>query len=230
MYTRVGEYSNNAQNRTIALNIGIGYTPENVLAILCHECTHYFMETHLLNWEDADLNEQRTDVMANLIGFNQIMIDGYTGVSVITEEGQESFVNYQKTTSRKIGYISDDDCRILKELLPYFASKVKQARESHTRLIEVLVKLNRQIETASILEQQLSAIDIKNATIADHEALLEFQKCLCEYESRDMKAEINRFVEISESKNLDLIEQAIQKADALCIDMLRWCKVFQGQR
>jgi hypothetical protein len=225
---KVGEYSNTAQIRTITLNIGSGYTPENIFAILCHECTHYFMETHLLNWEDVDLNEQRTDVMANLIGFNHIMIDGYAGVSVITGENQERFVNYQRVSNRRIGYISADDCRILKGLLPYFASQAQQAREAQIELNNKKDKLNRQIAAASTLEQQLSVLNIKAISITDPDKLLCVQKCLCEYESRDIKAEINQFISISSSNDLALIEQATQKADSLCVDMLRWSTVFQG--
>lgn len=226
--TRVGEYSNTAQKRTITLNIGSGFTPENVLAILCHECTHCFMETHLLNWEDTDLNEQRTDVMANLIGFNSIMTAGYAGVSVITGEHQERLVNYQNISNRRIGYISEDDCRILKELLSDLTSQAQQAREAQIELKERKDTLNRQIAAASVLEQQLSALNIKFTNITDSDNLIGVQKCLCEYESRDIKAEINQFKAISESNDLSLIDQATQRIDALCVDMLRWCTVFQG--
>ena len=50
---------------------------DNMMAILCHECTHFFMEHYQLNVTDTELNEARTDTMAMLIGFRRQIISGY---------------------------------------------------------------------------------------------------------------------------------------------------------
>lgn len=224
----VGEYRNNSNSRHISLNIGSGFTPENVLAILCHEYTHYFMEFHSLNWTDTELNEQRTDVMANMIGFNRIMIAGYAGVSVIVDERQQDFVNYQKVNSRRIGYISEDDCKVIGKHLMVFATQIKDLHETRNRLVENRTALNRQIVAAKALLLQLSAIDVKNQRITDTSKISEIQKCLYEYESRSIEAEISHYTEICESNDLVRIEQAIHDIDTLCVEMLHWCSVFQG--
>ncbi|MBQ7217005.1 MAG: hypothetical protein IJS39_13595 [Synergistaceae bacterium] len=82
--SQAGTYSRTPHLRTITLKIRDYYGPNNAVAILCHECTHYFMEYNRLNWNDTDLNEQRTDIAANMIGFNRIMTEGYKGIDTLT--------------------------------------------------------------------------------------------------------------------------------------------------
>ena len=95
-----GQYTRNIEKRAIELNVRSDYDFDNIIAILCHECTHYFMEWNNLNIEDREQNERNTDITANLIGFSEFMIKGYR-----TSQKTEDHYSYQTVrTSKTIGY------------------------------------------------------------------------------------------------------------------------------
>ena len=122
--SQCGRFISNGPNKRIVINICEGFNIHNVIAILCHECTHYFMEVHSLNWDDTSLNELRTDVMANLIGFNSVMILGYKESSITKQEG-----SIQRTIRHKVGYITSKDCIDLKLLLTEYRIKLHEQEE-----------------------------------------------------------------------------------------------------
>ena len=96
---RAGEYRNEWSLRRITLNFNTAYSLENVIAILCHECSHYFMDYHSLNdYGEPDLYEIRNDVMCCLLGFYKELKDGYKESYV----GKSIFAQGRL----KIGYIN----------------------------------------------------------------------------------------------------------------------------
>lgn len=99
-------YINEDGRKTITVRIKPFYSGENVIAILCHEVTHYFMEHYRLDLINTSLNEQRTDIAANLIGFNIIMILGYREIRKVTESWNARIIK-----RHRIGYITESDCR-----------------------------------------------------------------------------------------------------------------------
>ena len=115
-----GSYQNDDDGRIIVVKIKPFYTADNVIAILCHEVTHYFMEHNRLNWENTALNEQRTDVAANLIGFNRIMTAGYRKIQKVTNSW-----NVRTIESHKIGYITESDCRDIGDFLHNYRNNLE---------------------------------------------------------------------------------------------------------
>ena len=209
---KAGEYQNTPQQRIITLYFKKYYTPDIVLAILCHECTHYFMEAHFLNWKDTSLNEQRTDVTANLIGFNKIMTLGY-GYSV----------------DYKIGYILQEDCEMLGRYLKDYQIKHHENIEKDAVLREKKDNIKRLLDTANTFEQQLDILDLKTITVTDQSMLSLIQESLYEYENRDLVDEIEQFRKKAESDNVDELNIVITGLETLCEDMIRWYSAFQAK-
>ena len=75
---RLGEYVHNYAEKEIRILVNQQWDAAILLAGLCHECTHYFMYSHMLNHADPDYNEGLTDTMACMIGFADVMIAGHS--------------------------------------------------------------------------------------------------------------------------------------------------------
>ena len=70
----LGQYDQNGSYSTIRMLVEPGTAPELLVAALCHECTHYFMRSYMLEDPDRQTNEGLTDTMACLLGFSEIML------------------------------------------------------------------------------------------------------------------------------------------------------------
>lgn len=93
------------------------------MAILCHECTHFFMQYNNLNWNDTELNERRTDIIACLIGFSKALSSGYEEREIINYK-----LGYNEIRHVMIGYISDKECKDLVDYLTYKRSIINHKK------------------------------------------------------------------------------------------------------
>lgn len=100
-----GTFNYTSGRKTIMVCIQEDYEYSNILAILCHEATHYFMYYNNLNFDDTQTNELRTDAIACLLGFSKILIDGYKPVISTTYSGYST-----KISTNRLGYIRYFDC------------------------------------------------------------------------------------------------------------------------
>lgn len=219
--TQAGSYQKTTYYyRSINIKIQRTYRPINILAILCHECTHYFMEFHKLNWNDTELNEQRTDVVANLIGFNNIMAEGY-----------REFKSFQngKSIVHKIGYITDKDCYDISYFLDKCRGEIIKNQETKELLSSLKENLKNRLEVAKTLAWQLQLIDIKNLKVQDTEQVAQIQKALYEIEACDISNEILKY-ETSLNEQLDTFqaEKENQKIEEFCSKLISWLSVLQG--
>lgn len=214
--TEAGSYqSNNAYDRIIKINIRSYYDPYHVFAVLCHECTHYFMEYHKLNWKDTELNEQRTDVIANLIGFNKAMLRGYREI-LIRQVG-----NTRKT--HKIGYITDRDCMDLAKFLKQRRKQIIKDKNGEERLSELKRDIEKYIETAKILSQQLKFFDFTELKAVTPECFTKFQKVITEIEARNIPAEISKYEhQLNKKMNFAELEKIKVLLERLCTDLVQW--------
>ena len=106
------------------------FTAEQLKAILCHEYTHYFMgSTRMDDWSDPALNERRTDVMSNMIGFSNIMIEGYY---VVTKADYQVF-SWDVKSSRAIGYLNVTEQKIVRKELLKVRKEVNKERKRKER-------------------------------------------------------------------------------------------------
>ena len=219
-----GHYNNSANGRIITVKIKPFYKHDNVLAILCHEVTHYFMEHNRLNWNDTELNENRTDVVANLIGFNRIMIAGY-------REIRNTVYSWDSRTieRHKIGYITESDCRDLGELLRNCRKIIRKKHEDEEQFSRMRQKTEQYLETAKTLSLHLSYIDPRNLKACTPERLREIQSVLMQKEVRDISGEILRIESslrnISDVSKMSLLHQEVSK---LCGDLSSWLAILNG--
>lgn len=214
--TEAGSYQRNYDyDRVIKINIRPYYSPYHIFAILCHECTHYFMEYNKLNWKDTELNEQRTDVIANLVGFNKVMLKGYR--EILTRQ------TANEKTTHKIGYITDKDCMDLAKFLKQRRKQIMQEKNKNQRLSELKRDIAKHIEAAKILSQQLEFFDFKQLKADTPERLAEFQKVIMEIEARNISAEINKYERrLNKKMNFAELEENKVLLERLCTDLVQW--------
>ena len=224
--TQAGTFRSTYAKKEIHLRIHKNYKPSNILAILCHECTHYFMEYNHLNWQDTKLNEVRTDVTANLIGFNRIMEKGYRPIVTIDDYGS----GHQISHTQKVGYITAESCAEIGRFLQQYRKKKAQAAEDALLLEAEEEHLAASIKSAKDLIFQLKSMDLLNLSVQSQEGILRVQQALMEYESRDIDREISDCAAFLDSgKDLQQLQKAGKAIEKICTDMLNWISAFQSE-
>ena len=141
---KAGEYAGTCKE--IRLFVTEAHEPEQVAAVLCHEVTHYFMQWYGLDDPgDIRLNERRTDVIACLIGFSEIMVNGYMVMSSL-----ENWGTAFPTTSSKVGYLNATECKMVCEYLLEYRRNTVDKKEEETGLAAFYYHLK---EAQDLLEQ-----------------------------------------------------------------------------
>ena len=226
--TRAGEYQKiDFALKIIRIIVKPDYKMRNVLATLCHECTHYFMEVKGLNIKDQARNEIRTDLLANMLGFSKFLQDGYE--KIVTEKRDGTLV---QTHTTKIGYITADECRETDRYMGLIRKKIFAVQEDVQKLEEVRTRADESLVVARQLFDQLELIDVMRIDYSslDSEKMKRIQTEYAEYER------------VKESNRLGKIEQSIQNAQAeselqamskeleeLSTKFATWAIVFQGK-
>lgn len=215
-----GRYQSSIVSKTITINISKNYSLINVLAIMSHECTHYFMEYNKLNWKDTELNEERTDMMTCIIGFSDVLINGYKIV-----EDVERHINYITTTRTKIGYISSEECKEIKDYLNYQRRKMLAERENQKNIELQRAKLHELISLINQFNNQINSINPINNK--EKYAFIDSKQFIILKSALDDIAALNTLSVISElqcvennSKCYSEIVAAINKANVQCEKLL----------
>jgi len=99
---RPGEYSNKG-GPVINLRLSRDYTTEQIIAIVCHECTHHYLFSKGIRLEDEHENEILTDVAAIYLGFGNYIAEGYKPTQKIVSYTSNGHV----IRTSKIGYLSE---------------------------------------------------------------------------------------------------------------------------
>lgn len=217
------EYTSYFAARIIRLNIMEYYKPEQIVAILCHECSHYFMEYHKLNWCDTFMNEERTDVLANLIGFNILMLKGYE-TNIYVESTTSN--SYMRTFST-VGYITDRDCADLRVFLRRYRRQAMEKQKQEDRMNKLKEEYMRKAEAAEYLVERIELLDITHNTNNSPESIADIQQVLADMGSRNLYAElqvINRQANSSTAEKE--ICQAVEKLDRFCTELLNWVRIL----
>lgn len=220
-----GNFHSESNKKTILIKIKKEYSPVNILAILCHECTHYFMEYNNLNLADTKLNEIQTDIIAVMIGFNEILIEGYKEII------NESYIDYNKIqhTSNKIGYITSCECQEVKNYLNYKRVLLVKEQYNQDKVIELTRKLNKLYETALFLNEQIQNLDFTNIHFTSEEISKQIQSELYNYECRNTNVYITKIKNILDSKkDIEDLNYGTLIAEDLCSDLVKWLTLFQS--
>lgn len=208
--TRAGSFSSQGYLKTIDINVESYYSASNIKAIICHECTHYFMSYHKLDSTLEEINELRTDVLAILLGFGNILIDGYKQTSFYKRHGDT-----EKHITSVIGYISSSDCSNVYQFLVskrVYLFKRKKLREEFLPLLNSVERLN-----------EIFSSTITNYAGNDYELI---QSYLYKYECFDYSNKLKQWKSICAklSKDFDetLVEKAIKEMNDFCSTILSW--------
>ncbi len=68
---------------------------EQKVAVLAHEISHYFLDSHHIYFQDMDKNELLTEINAVYVGFGLLLLDGY-----------EVMDNPEVNMASKVGYVN----------------------------------------------------------------------------------------------------------------------------
>ncbi|MCI7792458.1 MAG: hypothetical protein MR531_17100, partial [Lachnospiraceae bacterium] len=78
-----GQYSINQNSSTIEIRIHPSITEKEILAILIHECMHFFLRCRGISMMYTQENEYLTDIAAVYMGFYEYMRNGYGKVGYL---------------------------------------------------------------------------------------------------------------------------------------------------
>ena len=137
------------------------YVEDQLKAILCHEFTHYFMDSNRFDdWSDRALNERRTDVMSSMIGFSKIMIEGYY---VITKAKYRVFT-WDVQSSSVVGYLNVSENKIVRKQLlkirKQLNKSIEDKKKTETKKANTSKKNSSQINT----DIEALRLDLKHRT------------------------------------------------------------------
>lgn len=106
--TFAGQYSHTAGLPTIEVMVRPYFTGDQVIAIVCHECMHHFLNVKKIKGRTESANEKLTDYAAVYTGFGKILQRGYRGI-------QNKIDGVDKVS--KVGYISESDIKNARSVL-----------------------------------------------------------------------------------------------------------------
>ena len=95
-----GTYQHDPLHPTIGLQLRPGYTAEQIIAIVCHECSHHFLNVKKLKGASDHGNELLTDYAAVYTGLGPLLRNGYQDPANLYRE---------KADRTRVGYITADE-------------------------------------------------------------------------------------------------------------------------
>ncbi len=239
--TQAGSFSSNFVGREIKLIIEWDYSPDHVMAILCHECTHAFMQTHNLNWQDMSMNEERTDIMAVLLGFGNYMRRGYQIIHYTQDLPASDGGRRSQITRKKVGYISSDECcQVQKYLAAYRREFIEKKKMREKELAEKecfearMKALRRQSEELlncadRIFEQSKRLIETTPTAASAPIDYLQIAQLLSEYEGYQFEKTISEQKRIIADTNNDrLLENANTILKKQCAIVSEWIYKYKA--
>lgn len=219
-----GYYRSNKITRDIHIVVKKDYTCRDVVAVLCHEICHLYMELMDIEYEEKQLNEEATDIIAILLGFGKIMIDGYTEYQYEEDLG----CNTKRIYKSKIGYITNRDCRIIYRLVKKL-KKIEQEKK-HSEVVFKETK-NRIIEKNKLARQLYDDLFIisqnKPTTFVCQEDMTKAQDLYIKLENNYFLTKINKFDnKLSKELNQSDLDEINKKIDQLCYEITMYNFLF----
>lgn len=192
--------------------------PEQLEAALCHECTHYFMDTLSMDdWSDRQRNEYRTDVMSCLVGFSRIMIRGYT----VMTHARYRVVTWE-TDGMRVGYLDAVDCEHVRSFLLKARPIIQQKHRLQESIQKMKTDLVRNTAGARAMLEQLNAMKSSygqpNAGRIRQKDMTSLQKAMYSLESGELEARLRQCETMSHQGD-DQLKKALESVDALCQDL-----------
>lgn len=130
-----GLYTESKDSRKIEINLKECYSLNEVVAIICHECSHAFLNYYHVKLPDTAENEVLTDTCAIYLGFAQYLLAGYKPVKRIASVTHTSTQSTAKIQSSFIGYLNLSQleyvCKVLRKIKK--KNKKLQKKESSSK-------------------------------------------------------------------------------------------------
>jgi len=101
------EFSSGSHEAFIEVDAALTRFPEAVIATLCHEVCHKWLEKHGLAMPDTVSNEMLTDIAAVFLGFGQVMMKGCRSQRIHSERSANG--DHLKTYKQETGYLDRDE-------------------------------------------------------------------------------------------------------------------------
>jgi hypothetical protein len=104
--TSAGRYVRSGfSHNKIHITLKPEYSLYEIVAIVCHECTHHFLFSRNIRIEPEDENEKLTDIAAVYLGFGKYLSYGYKPTERIVGEKIEGGVRTIQKEISHLGYI-----------------------------------------------------------------------------------------------------------------------------
>lgn len=206
----LGQYEHSGGVKTIRMLMVPYATPELMAAALCHECTHYFLSSYLLNDPDPKLNEGLTETMACLVGFSEIMIRG--------------------DSRREPPYLNRPEFEQLRQLLLAARSDIQQKYDRERNLAAARAQLKKNLTGARSMVEQTQAMIAVNKSPRkrlSQKQLAQLQQTLLSLENGSF-AERLKQAERSLTGDLAAVRKADDSVLAVCGELYRLMLAFQG--
>lgn len=209
-------------NRQITIKLKGNYNRKNVLAILCHECTHFFMEKNNLNIAETKQNEVKTDIMSCLIGFAYIMKDGYKGIETYNFKNNTSHITI-------LGYITYKDCENIYNKVNSFRLEYRKRRDLKEQYDSVKNNTYQLIDTINeVLLRIFEEIDYlySNNCKLSKDKLNTIQQIMSDISKNDIESKIKFYK--SELNRINNYEELIIFKDRIEKDSIKYSNYFKN--
>lgn len=251
-----GMYTPKVDSKEIKIIVNTASTFDTLLAAMCHEFTHYFMDYYGLKVESGNVNEIKTDLLANLIGFNKIIVRGYkdTYFTIIGKGENVKIIKYArkpwyiKTNSKghvvnyrgsgqmhqatHVGYLTVTECKLIGHCLAKY-------RNEHIQIDALLQKsksakeaLESELLLVEQLYNQLSQIDprkIRNDNIETAEQVNKLNEAIIQYDSFNLKEALKKHREIMlNCDDIAELNKSMEEVKNISSKLAYWSKCFQG--
>lgn len=114
--TTAGQYvRSGVSHNKIYITLKQEYSLYEILAIVCHECTHHYLFSRNIKEEPEDENEKLTDITAVYLGFGKYLSYGYKPMERIVGEKFEGGVHTIQKEISHLGYIDLEQIQYLQK-------------------------------------------------------------------------------------------------------------------
>lgn len=168
--THPGEYSSKNGIPTLNFKLNRDYTANQIIAIVCHECTHHFLLSKGIWLQDEYDNEVLTDIAAVYLGFGTYLIDGYRPIEKTVFQSD----NYVQRAVVRIGYISSEEIEFTLRRIDALSYP-----DSHYASIASNIQTHKQYDKRTHKKEEKKILALKEGCDT-LEALIEMNKRLVE--------------------------------------------------
>jgi len=193
-------------NKAIDLVIEPSYSIRDYVAILAHECAHFFMDANNFEKKRGIDNERNTDVLAVLLGFGEYLLETNSGRKFYkgrTIKAGKTFNLYERI---KLGYLYYGEIEYIKEKHLKILREGKKQKKIKSESRKLGDTLEIYYENRQSLENIL-ADKVKVDNISKNE-LEELSSLIYKYQNNNYDATIDKVkLNTNEFKRLEDVEK-----------------------